>query len=65
MGKVFWCKDDIIRHQDPFDDDIFYEFENDEMKFARFEEWKTFRETTYYDGTPPPDFVTTIDETEE
>lgn len=64
MGKVFWCKDDIIQVTDPFDDSIIYEFENDEMKFYRFEEWKTFRENEYYDGTPPPDFVTTI-ETEE
>ena len=65
MGKVFWSRDDILRYEDPFDDAIFYEFENDEMKAARFEEWKAFQETSYYDGTPPPDFVTTIDETEE
>lgn len=64
MGKVSWCKDDILLFGDPFDDSISYEFENDEMKLQQFEEWQAFLKNDYYDGTPPPNFVTKI-ETEE
>ena len=60
MGRVGWYADDIFRVEDTFDDNIIYEFENDEMLLHRFEEWQAFRENDYYDGTPPPDFVTTI-----
>ncbi len=58
MAKVLWSTEDTLVYSDPFFKEITYEFENDEEKLNRFEKWREFRESDYYDGTPPPDFVT-------
>ena len=60
MAKVEWSTEDTLRYEDPFDSEIIYEFKNDEVKFFQFGEWLAFLKNEYYDGTPPPDFVTTI-----
>ena len=62
MAKVPWSTEDTLVYSDPFFDEIKYEFKNDEELLRRFEEWKEFKENDYYDGTPPPDFVTTREE---
>ncbi len=64
MAKVPWCEDETLVYSDPFFDEIKYEFKNDEELLRRFEVWKEFKENDYYDGTPPPDFVTTTEEEE-
>ncbi len=64
MAKVSWSTKDTLVFEDPFEDEIKYEFENDKEKLRRFQKWMEFRESDYYDSTLPPDFVTTKTEEE-
>jgi hypothetical protein len=64
-GKVTWSDEETLTYSDPFEDEIKYTFKNDENLLHRFETWKEFRENDYYDGSPPPDFVTVTNEEEE
>ncbi len=64
MAKVSWSTKDTLVYEDPFDEEIKYEFENDEFKLHQFQKWMEFRESDYYDMTPPPDFVTKTKEEE-
>ncbi len=64
MAKVPWSTEDTLVYEDPLDETIKYEFKNDEWLLHQFEVWKEFRENDYYDGTPPPDFVTKTEEEE-
>ncbi len=65
MSKVSWSTEDTLVYHDIFDENIRYEFENDERKLHQFQKWMEFRESDYYDMTPPPDFVTKTEEEEE
>ncbi len=64
MAKVPWSTEDTLVYHDMWDESIRYEFENDEMKLHQFQKWQEFSESDYYDGTPPPDFVTKTEDEE-
>ena len=61
MGKkVPWSNKPTLRYEDLYESGVFYEMPNTERNERAFWEWRGFRESSYYDGTPPPDFVTKV-----
>ncbi len=62
--KVPWSDEEFLVYSDPFEDEEKHTFVNDTNLLRQYEEWKEFRENEYYDGTPPPEFVTVTNEEE-
>ena len=58
--KVPWSDEPTLRYEDLYESDVFHEMPNTARNEREFWEWKEFREGNYYDGTPPPDFVTKV-----
>ncbi len=58
--KVPWSKEPTLRYEDVYESGVFHEMPNTVRNECEFFEWKEFRESNYYDGTPPPDFVTKV-----
>ncbi len=59
-SKVPWSNESTLLYEDIYEEGVFYEMPNNGWNERDFREWREFQDSNYYDGTPPPDFVTRV-----